>query len=516
MTLNTHFLIIGGGIAGLSFALKAASAWPDKHILVIAKKEFKKSNTHYAQGGIAGVLPSSDDLLEKHIEDTMIAGDFKNDPRVVEMVINKGAKAIYDLVDWGVSFDTDDQGSFSLGLEGGHSEKRILHHKDITGKEIQHKMLLKASSMANITMLENHFALQLNTLNQKGKVQCTGAYVYDRANEKVLKINSEWTILATGGAGQVFETTTNPDVATGDGVVLAHRAGAEVRNADLIQFHPTALVEDHNSTAFLISEAVRGAGGILRNQNGKAYLKDYDPRAELAPRDIVARANLMEMQKEECNCVYLDVSPIAPEIMSTKFPNIKSKCESIGLDLTRDMIPVAPAAHYMCGGITVDLNGKTSVEGLFACGECSNTGLHGSNRLASNSLLEAVVYANQLFDYCQEHPTRYANQMPYEDDYPREVTGQGANDQAIEGLRQELQHNMSMYLGVEKSNKGMLKAQENIRILRSEFESLLEPKQLSISELELENLFDMAQIIIESAMSRTKNTGVYYNRDLVK
>ncbi|MEN8139308.1 MAG: L-aspartate oxidase [Bacteroidota bacterium] len=512
--IKRDFLIIGAGIAGLSYAIKVALKWPEAKVMVITKEGSGNTNTQYAQGGIAGVLPCSDDEINRHVEDTMIAGNHKNDKKIVEMVVSEASESIDDLISWGVDFDKDKKGKYDLGLEGGHSKKRVLHHKDFTGKEIQDKLLKQSQSLENIELLEHHFALELITAKNKEEVKVVGAYVYNSDTEKVETVVSKIVFIATGGIGQVYRTTTNPNVATGDGIALAYRIGAKIEGMELIQFHPTALFGDSGDRAFLISEAVRGAGAILRNENGEAYMEDYDERKDLAPRDIVARANLKEIKSSTIPYVYLDVTHLQNENFKEHFPVISAKCEELGLDLSEDYIPVAPAAHYLCGGISVTDKGKTSYKGMYACGECSSTGLHGTNRLASNSLLEAVVYANQSYKSALEEFDNMEFEEDVDDFWHPVVKKNIALDLPLGELRKKLQWLMSSYMAVEKSNKNLKLMADEVGDISKKFEDLIHGKSYTIKSLEFRNLLSIAQLIVEHSQNRNENSGVYFNEDL--
>src|SRR6201994_3062012 len=403
--VQTDFLIVGSGIAGLSYALKVAQSHPDKKILIITKTRIDETNTKYAQGGIAGVTDFEHDSYEKHIQDTLIAGDGLCNPHTVEIVVKEGPERIQEIIEWGTRFDKDAEGDYKLGKEGGHSEFRILHHKDVTGKEIERALLETVGKQKNIEINKHWFVLDLITQHHLGylvtkstpDIECYGVYALDQHTHKIVRILSRITLLATGGNGQAYRTTTNPRIATGDGVAMAYRAKGRIENMEFIQFHPTALYEPGVSPSFLITEAVRGDGGILRNKNGEAFMERYDSRKDLAPRDIVARAIDSEMKINGTEQVFLDCRHMDKEKFVHHFPTIYEKCLSIGIDVTKHMIPVAPAAHYSCGGIKTDEWGRTSIKNLYAAGECACTGLHGANRLASNSLLEAMVFAHRSF-----------------------------------------------------------------------------------------------------------------------
>ena len=403
---QTDFLIIGSGIAGLSFALKAASHFKDASITIITKNEKNESNTKYAQGGISAVWNKTVDSFEQHIEDTLVAGDGLCDEEVVKMVVEAAPDRLQELIDWGASFDKNKIGNYSLGREGGHSQDRILYHKDITGAEIERALIEQVEKTENIDFLTYHYAIDLITEHQvkkkrtkrKEKITCFGAYVLDEHKSIVKTFVAKVTMLATGGNGQVYSTTTNPVVATGDGIAMAYRAKAEISEVEFIQFHPTALYNPGEYPAVLISEAVRGEGALLRNYYGKRFMHNYDEREELASRDIVARAIDNELKKSGTPHVYLDCTHINYEAFKKHFPNITEKCLSLGVDVRKDYIPVSPAQHYICGGVNINKKAKTSIKNLYASGEVTRSGLHGANRLASNSLLEGIVFSHKAFD----------------------------------------------------------------------------------------------------------------------
>src|SRR6476469_4123142 len=402
---QTDFLVIGSGIAGLTYALKVANHFPDKTVTVITKTQADETNTKYAQGGVAGVMDEARDSFEKHIADTLIAGDGLCNEKVVEIVVKEGPERINEIIDYGAEIDKDASGEYSLGREGGHSEFRILHHKDVTGKEMERALLAKVGTCSNIKLIKHCFVLDLITQHHLGylitkatpDICCYGVYVLDEHTQKTDRILSKITVLATGGCGQAYHTTTNPKIATGDGIAMVYRAKGRIENMEFIQFHPTALYEPGVSPSFLITEAVRGDGGVLRNKSGEAFMEKYDARKDLAPRDIVARAIDSEMKIGGTEHVYLDCRHMDKEKFIHHFPNIYEKCLSIGIDPMLHFIPVAPAAHYSCGGIKTDEWGRTSIKNLYACGECASTGLHGANRLASNSLLEAMVFGHRAY-----------------------------------------------------------------------------------------------------------------------
>jgi L-aspartate oxidase len=518
--IKTDFLVIGSGIAGLSYAMKVAAHHPDKKILVITKTRADETNTKYAQGGIAGVTDLENDSFDKHIQDTLIAGDGLCNPHTVEIVVREGPERIQEMIGWGTRFDKDAGGEFKLGREGGHSEFRILHHKDVTGKEIERALLETVGKYSNITIIKHWFVLDLITQHHLGflvtkstpDIECYGVYALDQQTNKIVKILSRITLLATGGNGQAYRTTTNPKIATGDGVAMVYRAKGRIENMEFIQFHPTALFEAGVSPSFLITEAVRGDGGILRNNRDQAFMENYDPRKDLAPRDIVARAIDSEMKKAGTEHVFLDCRHMDQEKFVEHFPNIYQKCKSIGIDVAQQMIPVAPAAHYSCGGIKVDEWGRTSVGNLYACGECSSTGLHGSNRLASNSLLEALVFAHRCYlDTVQKGGSiGFKESIP---DWNAEGTMEPGEMILITQSLKELQLLMSDYVGIVRTNMRLQRAMKRLDLLHEEIESLYETTAVSPQLCEVRNLITVGYLIVKEASFRKESRGLHYNTD---
>ncbi len=517
MQQKTDFLIIGSGIAGLSYALKVAA---HGKVMIITKANRDETNTKYAQGGIAAVTYAPDSV-EKHIADTLDAGDGLCDERIVRMVTTEGMERIRELIHWGADFDKDESGKFDLAREGGHSEHRILHHKDSTGAEIERTLLDQIIHHPNIELHTHFFALDLITQHHLGEevtrssggIACYGAYVLNLRTNKVDTILSRITMIATGGSGQLYRTTTNPLIATGDGVAMVYRARGTVRDMEFIQFHPTGLYYPGESPCFLISEAVRGAGAVLRNLEGVDFMSAYDERASLAPRDIVARAIDNEIKKQGGEHVYLDCTAISAEKFSQHFPNILRKCKSIGIDPLTDFIPVAPAAHYMCGGISVDENACTDIKNLYAAGECTRTGLHGANRLASNSLLEAVVFAHRAF----LHSTAELKNASFKEgipDWNAEGTTAPKEMILITQNRRELQALMSNYVGIVRNNTRLKRALDRLRIIYGETEALYERTIVSPALCELRNMINVAYLVTKAAMARTENRGLHYNSDL--
>src|SRR6201996_2164824 len=514
------FLVIGSGIAGLSYALKVAQRYPDKKILIITKTRIDETNTKYAQGGIAGVTDFEHDSYEKHIQDTLIAGDGLCNPHTVEIVVKEGPERIREVIEWGTRFDQDAEGDFKLGKEGGHSEFRILHHKDVTGKEIERALLETVGKQKNIEINKHWFVLDLITQHHLGylvtkstpDITCYGVYALDQQTNKIVKILSRITLLATGGNGQAYRTTTNPRIATGDGVAMAYRAKGRIENMEFIQFHPTALYEPGVSPSFLITEAVRGDGGILRNGKEEAFMERYDERKDLAPRDIVARAIDSEMKRGGTEHVYLDCRHMDIEKFKEHFPNIYAKCKSIGIDVATQMIPVAPAAHYSCGGIKVDEWGRTSIGHLYACGECSSTGLHGANRLASNSLLEALVFSHRCYLDASERIDLidFKENIP---DWNAEGTMEPEEMILITQSGKELQLLMSDYVGIVRTNTRLQRAMKRLDLLHEEIEALYETTALSPQLCEVRNLITVGYLIVKEAQFRHESRGLHFNTD---
>jgi len=521
MKIKSDFLIIGSGIAGLSFAIKLAEKFPRHKISIITKGDKAESNTKYAQGGIATVYDLTRDSYEAHIHDTLIAGDGLCNPEVVEMVIKQATERLNELLSWGVSFDKNAQGDFDLGKEGGHSHNRIFHHKDITGFEIERSLLKIIEEKNNIDFYDFHFAIDLITEHQvfghlislDSEKNVFGAYVLDEKTKEVKTFTAKYTFLATGGSGQVYETTTNPFVATGDGIGMAYRAKAQIADMEFIQFHPTALYNPGESPAFLISEAVRGFGAYLRNDEGKRFMHKYDKRLELAPRDIVARAIDTEMKLQGSRNVYLDVSHLDYNAFVKHFPNITRKCESLNIDIRKDFIPVAPAAHYLMGGIVIDKNGRTSIGKLYASGEVTRSGLHGANRLASNSLLEALVFShNAVQDIVNQYDDNY--QLPPIPEWIDTSTDRTMEKILITHDKNEVKTIMSNYVGIVRSNERLLRALKRLYVLYEDNKRLYDHSELSTELLELRNLITTAYLIVEFSRKRKENKGGFYSLDL--
>lgn len=512
--LSFDFLVIGSGAAGLTYALKVASKGT---VGIITKAEASESNTAWAQGGMAAVL-DSEDQFENHIKDTLIAGANLCRKDAVEMIVREGPRMIKQLMNWGAEFTREKNGQLHLGREGGHGFNRIVHAADMTGKEIERVLLQQVKDHPNIQLLDHHYALELITEHHIGgyitrydEVNCFGAYALDVRNEEVIKILSKATMLATGGAGQVYMHTTNPSVATGDGVAMAYRAKARIANMEFIQFHPTSLCLP-GANSFLISEAVRGHGGILRNKDMEAFMAEYDERKELAPRDIVARAIDHQLKKRGDDYVYLDVTHLNDSEIIDHFPGIYKACLDLGLDITHEPIPVTPATHYMCGGVMTDLSGQTSIRHLFACGEVACTGVHGANRLASNSLLEAMVFADRAADkssrHLQENPIR--SDIPEWDDSRTRKMDEWV---FVRHDRRELQQVMSDYVGIVRSTMRLERARRRVKLLHEEVESFYQRTKVSVELCQLRNLVAVGSLIVRSALMRHESRGLHYTTD---
>ena len=514
--MKTDFLVIGSGSAGLSFALKAAA---HGHVTVVTKGELVECNTNYAQGGICSVTYAPD-TFEKHIDDTLVCGAGKCDREAVELVVRSAPEAASDLINWGVRFDKTEDGNFDLHREGGHSEHRILHYQDLTGAEIERALIERVRENENITVLEHHFAIDLLTQHHLGEIvtrhtrglACFGAYVLNTDTDEILTVLAKFTVVAAGGCGNLYNTTTNPLVATGDGIAMCHRAKALTKNMQYIQFHPTSLYNPGERPSFLITEAMRGYGGILRLQNGQEFMDKYHPMRSLAPRDVVARSIDHELKIRGEEFVYLDVTHMPAEQTRTHFPNIYEKCLSIGIDITKDMIPVCPAAHYCCGGVTVNLNGESSIRRLYVLGESSCTGLHGANRLASNSLTEAVVYPERALN----HALKTLAKVEWQEGIPEwdfEGTAEAEEMVLVLQNRKELQSIMSNYVGIVRSNLRLERAMKRLTIIWQETEGLYNRTKPCRELCELRNMIAVAYLTIKQARECHESVGLHYTID---
>ena len=523
MIRKFDFLVIGSGVAGMSYALRVARSGKGK-VALVCKTTLEEANTAKAQGGIASVTNLKVDDFEKHIRDTIIAGDYISDRGAVEKVVKGAPDGIRFLVENGVHFDKKADGSYDLHREGGHSEFRILHHADDTGFEIQRGLIEAVKREPNIRVLENHFAVEIITQHHLGievtrrtpDIECYGAYVLDPDTKKIDTILSRVTVLATGGCGAVYASTTNPEIATGDGIAMAYRAKATVKDMEFIQFHPTALFHPGEThPAYLITEAMRGYGGVLKLPNGEEVMQKYDKRLSLAPRDIVARAIDHEMKIHGLDHVCLDVTHKDPDETRKHFPNIYKKCLSIGIDITKDYIPVAPCAHYLCGGIKVDYNACSSIRRLYAVGECSCTGLHGGNRLASNSLIEAVVYAKAAAEHSLQHIDEYTfnTAVPEWND-----TGTMTNEEKVLIAQdvKEVGQTMSNYVGIVRSNLRLHRAWTRLDLLYEETEELFKRVKATRDICELRNMINVGYLITRMAIERKESRGLHYTVDYPK
>jgi len=510
------FLVIGSGIAGLSYALKVSKKG---RVCLVTKNSLEDGATLYAQGGIASVTYQPDSY-EKHINDTLIAGCFLNREDVVKTVVNEGPARIQELIQWGTHFDKNRDGRFDLAREGGHTEYRVLHSKDSTGREIQQALIHQVKQNDNIEVLDNHYAIDLITQHHLGflvkriynDIECYGAYVQNKKTREIITILSKTTMLATGGAGNVYQNTTNPEVASGDGIAMVYRAKGVIDDMEFFQFHPTALYHPVDRPSFLITEALRGHGAVLKDQKGIQFMKKYDSRESLAPRDIVARAIDNEMKISGNDFVYLDATKINADELKNKFPNIYNKCKSYGIDITQNFIPVTPAAHYLCGGISTDINARSTINFLYAAGETACTGLHGANRLASNSLLEAVVFSHRAAEQAMIDVERAVIKTAIPD-WNDEGTIHNEEMVLITQSLKEMRQIMSNYVGIVRSDLRLKRAFERLEILFMETEFLYKASKITPEICELRNMINVSYLIIKMAMARKKSIGLHYNVD---
>ncbi len=519
MKTSSDFLVIGSGIGGLTFAIAAAAKGS---VIMITKKSDSESNTNYAQGGIACVLDPKDSF-ENHIRDTLIAGAGLCNEEAVRILVTEGPEAIDELMTWGTHFSTSKKSRaphrLDLGREGGHSMNRIVHTNDLTGHDIEETLLNQLRKMPNVTLYENHCAVELITNHHVSpqhtpkKNQCFGAYVLDTIKRNIFSVESKITCLSTGGCGRVYLHTTNPEIATGDGIAMAYRAGAVIENMEFIQFHPTTLYHE-NGNSFLISEALRGFGAVLKDSRGIEFMDKYHHQKSLAPRDVVARAIDKEMKLSGDSCVFLDIRHIPAKKVKAHFPHIYGRCKEYGIDITSDLIPVVPAAHYTCGGIKVDLNGKTTIENLYACGEASCTGIHGANRLASNSLLEALVFSRRAAHTATCEIARIIrighSRIPAWDD-----SGTIDNEEwvLLSHNLTEIQTVMWDYVGIVRSNLRLQRALRRVAFLEKEIENFYKRTKITARLLELRNLVTCAKLIVISALRRHESRGLHYTTD---
>lgn len=512
MEIKSDFLIIGSGIAGLSLAIKAARLGS---VAIVTKKEKSESNTNYAQGGIAAVMDKTDSF-EEHIKDTLTCGAGLCHRDVVEFVVREAPERIQELIEWGVNFTRSEESPdlFDLGQEGGHHRRRVLHAQDLTGREIERALHERVAALKNVNIYENHIGIDLIVHRDAtgDSLGCLGAYVLDIEKDEIHTFRARYTILSTGGAGKVYLITTNPDIATGDGIAMAYRAGAEIANMEFIQFHPTCLFHPE-AKAFLISEAVRGEGGILRLKNGATFMEQYHPMKSLAPRDIVAKAIDNEIKKSGDEYVLLDITHHSRSFLQERFPNIYDKCLEYGYDMALEPIPVAPAAHYICGGVLVDHFGKTSIDNLYACGEVSCTGLHGANRLASNSLLEALIYSHRTFMKISE--SFHQTQMSTVVIHPWDPLDSSESDDTIVVTNnwEEIRRCMWNYVGIVRSDKRLERALRRIEMIQKEIHEYYWNYKVTKDLIELRNITTVAKLIVQSARSRKESRGLHYTMD---
>lgn len=517
MKVRCDFLVIGSGMGGLNFALKAAKFGK---VCLVSKTNLEETNTHYAQGGIAAVMYPPDNF-EKHVQDTLVAGAGYCNEEVVRMVVQEAPERIREFLEMGMDFDRKPDGTLDLAMEGGHTQHRLLHHKDSTGAEMEKVLARKARENSNIAIYENHFAIDLLTQHNMGDIvrsgrtdiECYGAYVADLNSRKVKTFLSKVTVIATGGIGNVYQTTTNPEIATGDGVAMVKRANGIIENMEFVQFHPTSLFNPGVRPSFLITEALRGFGAELRNHAGEKFMRRYHTSGSLAPRDVVARAIDNEMKLTGDDYVWLDCTHLNDDELKTHFPNIYEKClELKGIDITKELIPVVPAAHFSCGGIKVDINGRSSIDRLYAIGEASSTGLHGANRLGSNSLIEAAVFGHRA----AMDSSKRLNDLTFEEEIPDwNYHGTTHLEEMVLVTQnyRELQAIMSNYVGIVRSDLRLQRARTRLEIIYQETEDLYRRSTISLKLCELRNLIAVGYLIIKMAQNRQESLGAHYSID---
>lgn len=519
--LRTDVLIIGSGIGGLSTGIKLAMLRPDLKIDVLTKTYERESNTRYAQGGVAAVWDHASDNYEKHIQDTLIAGDGLCNEEIVRIVVEEGPERVEEIIEWGTRFDLNQFKKYDLGLEGGHSENRILHYKDLTGWEIQRALSAKAATLENLVVHEHYFALDLLTQHHLGqivtkltpRIECYGSYVLNKKTGEITTILAKNTVVATGGAGQIYRSTTNPIIATGDGIAMVYRAKGHLENMEFVQFHPTSLYRAGlEPQAFLVSEAVRGFGGILKRPDGTEFMQEYDERGSLAPRDIVARAIDNEMKVNGVEYMCLDCTHLDKDKFLDHFPTIYEECLKSGVDPMKDLIPVTPACHYLCGGIKVDALGRSSIKRLYAVGECTCTGLHGANRLASNSLLEALVFGHRIAHEIAPN----IDSFQIEEDIPKWNRTGTTDPKELVLITQsikELKEVMSSYVGIVRNDRRLQRAAKRMELLHDETEELYRDNLVSPQLCELRNLITIGHTVTKSANLRHESRGLHYTTD---
>ncbi|MDX2133163.1 MAG: L-aspartate oxidase [Saprospiraceae bacterium] len=520
--IKADLLILGSGVAGLTLAIKTARRFPDRRILVLTKTHEGESNTRYAQGGVAAVWDFENDTFDKHVADTLDAGDGLCKEDIVRIVVEEGPERIMEIIDWGARFDKEKHtGEYDLAREGGHSEHRILHYKDLTGWEIQRTLMEEVDRHPNIEVLEHYFALDLVTQHHLGRmiirvtpgIECYGCYALNKKSGEIDTLLARATVVCTGGTGQVYKTTTNPVIATGDGIAMVYRAKGRVENMEFVQFHPTSLFNPAGENpSFLVSEAVRGFGGVLKGAEEDEFMHLYDDRLSLAPRDIVARAIDSEMKKRGTDCMFLDCRHLDQTAFKEHFPTIYDKCISVGIDPFQQMIPVVPACHYMCGGILIDAWGRSSIQRLYASGECTSSGLHGANRLASNSLLEAMVFSDRIYRDIENKLFDWDFQENVPDWNAEGTTNPQEMVLITQGIK-ELKEIMSYYVGIVRSNLRLKRALDRLYLLYQESEELYRTAVVSPQLMELRNQITIAYLITRSATHRRESRGLHFTTD---